>query len=181
LSDPLFTREIIDETIARFGKVDILVNNAAVQFPQEDPLDITAQQLELTFKINFFAPFYLTMAALKFMKKGSCIINSSSVTAFRGSHHLIDYASTKGALISFTRSLSTALADRGIRVNAVAPGPIWTPLIPASFPEEHVASFGTDVPMGRAGQPNEVASAYLFLASDDGSYFTGQTLHPNGG
>jgi len=181
LSNPEFCKEVIEQTITSFGKIDILINNAAVQFPQEDPVNITQDQLELTFKINFFAPFYMSQAALKHMKAGSVIINSSSVTAFRGSNHLVDYASTKGALIAFTRSLSLALQERKIRVNAVAPGPIWTPLIPASFPADHVASFGTDVPMGRAGQPNEVAPAYLFLASEDGSYFTGQTLHPNGG
>lgn len=181
LSIPDFCREVIEQTITIFGKIDILVNNAAVQFPQEDPTKITQEQLELTFKVNFFAPFYMSQAALKHMNAGSVIINSSSVTAFRGSNHLVDYASTKGALIGFTRSLALALKDRQIRVNAVAPGPIWTPLIPASFPEDKVAEFGTDVPMGRAGQPNEVAPAYLFLASDDGSYFTGQTLHPNGG
>lgn len=181
LSTPEFCREVIEQTITTFGKIDILINNAAVQFPQEDPVNITQGQLELTFKINFFAPFYMSQAALKHMKAGSVIINSSSVTAFRGSSHLVDYASTKGALIAFTRSLSLALQERKIRVNAVSPGPIWTPLIPASFPADHVASFGTDVPMGRAGQPNEVAPAYLFLASEDGSYFTGQTLHPNGG
>ena len=181
LSEEEFCRQVVEETIAKFGKIDILVNNAAVQFPQESLEKITAEQLEVTFRINVFAPFFLTRAALPYMEAGSSIINSSSITAFRGSERLIDYAATKGALISFTRSLSTALIKKGIRVNAVAPGPIWTPLIPASFDPEEVARFGKDVPMGRAGQPHEAATAYLFLASDDSSYFTGQTLHPNGG
>lgn len=181
LTEEAFCLQVVEETVARFGKIDILVNNAGVQFPQDSLLNITSEQLEITFRTNVFAPFYITRAALPYMTAGSSIINSSSITAFRGSERLIDYAATKGALISFTRSLSTALADRGIRVNAVAPGPIWTPLIPASFDEEEVARFGKDVPMGRAGQPHEAATAYLFLASEDSSYFTGQTLHPNGG
>jgi NAD(P)-dependent dehydrogenase (short-subunit alcohol dehydrogenase family) len=137
--------------------------------------------MERTFRTNIFAMFYLTKAALKHMGEGSAIVNTTSVTAYRGSSHLIDYAATKGAILAFTRSLSGSLVDRGIRVNAVAPGPIWTPLIPASFPADEVAKFGSDVPMGRAGEPEEVAPAYVFLASDDGSYFTGQVLHPNGG
>ncbi len=181
LCEEAFSQHIVDETLARLGKIDIIVNNAAVQFPREDPQKICSEQFELTFKVNVFAAFYLTFAALPHLAAGSSIINSSSVTAFRGSQHLVDYAATKGALIAFTRSLSTALTDRGIRVNAVAPGPIWTPLIPASFSEEKVEEFGKDVPMGRAGQPYEVAPSYLFLASEDASYFTGQTLHPNGG
>lgn len=181
LREEAFCQQVIEETVAMFGRIDILVNNAAVQFTQESLESITAEQLETTFRVNVFAPFYLTRAALPYMQSGASIINSSSVTAFRGSERLIDYAATKGALIAFTRSLSTSLAESGIRVNAVAPGPIWTPLIPASFDEEEVARFGQDVPMGRAGQPYEAATAYLFLASDDSSYFTGQTLHPNGG
>ncbi|ODS75828.1 MAG: NAD(P)-dependent oxidoreductase, partial [Cytophagaceae bacterium SCN 52-12] len=180
LGEEAFCRHVVEETVSKFGKIDILVNNAAVQFPKDSLEKITSDQLELTFRINVFAPFYLTRAALPHMEPGGSIINSSSITAFRGSERLIDYAATKGALISFTRSLSTALIKRGIRVNAVAPGPIWTPLIPASFDAEEVASFGKDVPMGRAGQPHEAATAYLFLATDDSSYFTGQTLHPNG-
>ncbi|GAA4439558.1 SDR family oxidoreductase [Ravibacter arvi] len=181
LTREAFSTEIVDKTLEKFGKIDILVNNAAVQFPQASITDITSEQLKLTFSVNFFAPFYLTRAALPHMKPGANIINTSSITAFRGSDRLIDYSATKGALISFTRSLSSSLAEKGIRVNAVAPGPIWTPLIPASFDPAEVAEFGTDVPMGRAGQPMEVATAFLFLASGDGAYFTGQTLHPNGG
>lgn len=181
LQDEAFCQEIVNTTIEKFEKIDILVNNAAVQFPQASLSDITSEQWETTFRINVFAPFYLTRAALPYIPEGGSIINSSSITAFRGSDRLIDYSATKGALISFTRALASSLVDRGIRVNAVAPGPIWTPLIPASFNEEEVAKFGQDVPMGRAGQPVEVATSYLFLAFSDASYFTGQTLHPNGG
>ena len=172
---------IVEKTIAEFGRLDIVVNNAAVQYPKENLEDITKEQLEKTFRTNIFPHFFLTKAALKYLGKGSSIINTTSVTAYRGSSHLIDYASTKGAIVGFTRSLSTALASRGIRVNGVAPGPIWTPLIPASFPEEKVASFGSDVPLKRPGQPEEVATCYVFLASEDSSYMTGQVLHPNGG
>lgn len=172
---------IVEQTVAEFGRLDIVVNNAAVQFPKDNLEEISAEQLERTFRTNIFPHFFLTKAALKYLHKGSAIINTTSVTAYRGSSHLIDYASTKGAIVGFTRSLSTALADRGIRVNGVAPGPIWTPLIPASFPEEHVATFGNDVPLKRPGQPEEVATCYVFLASDDSSYMTGQVLHPNGG
>jgi NAD(P)-dependent dehydrogenase (short-subunit alcohol dehydrogenase family) len=181
LREEEFCRRIVKDTVGLFGKIDVLVNNAAVQFPQKSLLDIGNEQLEETFRVNVFAPIYLTRAALPYMEAGSSIINSSSITAFRGSERLIDYAATKGALIAFTRSLSASLIEKKIRVNAVAPGPIWTPLIPASFDEDEVAEFGTDTPMGRAGQPNEAATSYLFLATDDASYFTGQTLHPNGG
>lgn len=180
ISKETFCKEIIQNVMDHFGRIDILVNNAAVQYPREKPEAITAEQLTKTFSVNVFAAFYLTLAALPHMHSGS-IINTSSVTAYRGSHHLIDYSATKGALVSFTRSLSAALAGRSIRVNAVAPGPVWTPLIPASFSEEEVAKFGTDVPLGRAGQPNEIAGCYVFLASDDAVYITGQVLHPNGG
>lgn len=181
VAEASFCQMAIKETYDRFNRLDILINNAAVQFPQENPVDISATQLLETFSVNVFSAFYCTIAALPLMKKGACIINTTSVTAYRGSHHLIDYAATKGALVSFTRSLSANLCDRGIRVNAVAPGPVWTPLIPASFDADKVASFGTDTPMKRAGQPNEIATCFLFLASDDASYMTGQVLHPNGG
>jgi NAD(P)-dependent dehydrogenase (short-subunit alcohol dehydrogenase family) len=174
-------QRIVQQTIKKFGKLDILVNNAAVQYEQQSLEDISAAQLQKTFATNIFAHFYLTKAALPYLKKGSCIINTTSVTAYRGSAHLIDYAATKGAIVAFTRSLSSSLADKGIRVNAVAPGPIWTPLIPASFKREAVSQFGSDVPLKRAGEPAEVAPCYVFLASDDGSYMTGQVLHPNGG
>ena len=159
----------------------MLVNNAAEQHTSEDLTDISEKQIEDTFRTNIFGYIFLTQAALKHMRKGTAIINTTSITAYRGSPHLVDYASTKGAIVAFTRSLSGQLAEKGIRVNAVAPGPIWTPLIPASFDKKEVAKFGADTPMGRAGQPNEVAPAFLFLACDDSSYFTGQVLHPNGG
>jgi len=181
VGDEEFCRDAVQRTVDELGRLDILVNNAAEQHIQESIEDITTEQMERTFRTNIFAMFHMTKAALRHMGEGSAIVNTTSVTAYRGSSHLIDYAATKGAILAFTRSLSGALADRGIRVNAVAPGPIWTPLIPASFPAEEVATFGSDVPMGRAGQPEEVAPAYVFLASDDGSYFTGQVLHPNGG
>jgi len=181
IGDEQFCRNAIEQTIGTFNQLDILVNNAAVQYPQQSITDITAEQLEKTFRTNIFSMFYLVKAAMPYLKKGSAIINTASVTAYRGSPNLMDYSSTKGAIISFTRSLSQALVEKGIRVNAVAPGPIWTPLIAATFPPEKVASFGSDVPMGRAGQPEEVAPSYVFLASDDSSYYTGQVLHPNGG
>ncbi len=181
ITEERFCQYVVEQTIVHFGRIDILVNNAAVQYPQEKPEDITAQQLKETFAVNVFAAFYFTLAALPFIEKKGSIITTTSVTAYRGSYHLIDYAATKGALVSFTRSLSAALAKRDIRVNAVAPGPVWTPLIPASFSEDHVAEFGTEVPLGRAGQPNEIAGCYVFLASEDASYITGQVLHPNGG
>lgn len=173
--------KIINEVIKKLGGINILVNNAAVQFPQKSLLDISKKQLERTFSTNIFAQFYLTKAALKHMKAGGNIICTTSVTAYRGSAHLIDYASTKGAIVGFVRSLSSALADKNIRVNGVAPGPIWTPLIPATFKAKEVAEFGSDVPLKRAGEPDEVAPSYVFLASDDSSYMTGQILHPNGG
>jgi NAD(P)-dependent dehydrogenase (short-subunit alcohol dehydrogenase family) len=176
-----FCQEAVEQVVAAFDRLDTVVNNAAEQHPQDSLEKISAEQLERTFRTNIFSYFYITKAALKYLKEGSTIINSSSVTAYRGSHHLIDYAATKGAIVAFTRSLAQSLAEKGIRVNGVAPGPIWTPLIPASFPAEHVETFGSDVPLGRAGQPEEVAPSYVFLAADDSSYMTGQFLHPNGG
>jgi NAD(P)-dependent dehydrogenase (short-subunit alcohol dehydrogenase family) len=174
-------QEIVKKTVDHFGHLDILVNNAAEQHPKDTLLNISKEQLIRTFKTNIFAMFYLTKAALPHLKKGAAVINTASVTAYAGSPHLLDYSATKGAIVAFTRSLSGNLVSEGIRVNAVAPGPIWTPLIPASFSEEAVAVFGQDVPMGRAGQPFEVAPSYVFLASDDSAYMTGQVLHPNGG
>jgi NAD(P)-dependent dehydrogenase (short-subunit alcohol dehydrogenase family) len=181
VGDPELCADAVSLAIEEFGKLDILVNNAAEQHPQESLLDISPEQLERTFRTNIFAYFYMAREVLKHMGPGGVIINTSSVTAYRGSSHLVDYASTKAAIVGFTRSLALALADKGIRVNGVAPGPIWTPLIPATFEAEEVATFGSDVPMGRAGQPEEVAPSYVFLASSDASYMTGQMLHPNGG
>jgi NAD(P)-dependent dehydrogenase (short-subunit alcohol dehydrogenase family) len=176
-----FCRQAVRRAVTVFRRLDIVVNNAAEQHPQRQLQRVTARQLERTFRTNIFSAFYVTKAALRYLRRGSAIINTTSVTAYRGSPHLIDYAATKGAIVSFTRSLSQALASRGIRVNAVAPGPIWTPLIPASFDRRKVATFGSDVPLSRAGEPAEVAPCYVLLASDDGSYMTGQVLHPNGG
>jgi NAD(P)-dependent dehydrogenase (short-subunit alcohol dehydrogenase family) len=181
IGDESFCRDAVGQTVRELGRLDILVNNAAEQHPQESIEDITSEQLERTFRTNIFSFFYMTKAALRHLKKGSAIINTTSVTAYRGSPQLLDYSSTKGAIVAFTRSLSQALVEKGIRVNGVAPGPIWTPLIPSTFPEDKVASFGADVPMKRAGQPEEVAPSYVFLASDDSSYIAGQILHPNGG
>jgi NAD(P)-dependent dehydrogenase (short-subunit alcohol dehydrogenase family) len=174
-------QRIIQQTVKSLGRLDILVNNAAEQHPQEDIRDITKQQLLRTFQTNIFAQFYLTRAALSHLRRGSTIINTTSVTAYRGSPHLLDYSASKGAIVAFTRSLSKAVVKQGIRVNAVAPGPIWTPLIPSTFDARKVADFGSDVPMGRAGEPMEVAPCYVFLASTDSNYMTGQVLHPNGG
>jgi NAD(P)-dependent dehydrogenase (short-subunit alcohol dehydrogenase family) len=176
-----FCRESVERTVRELGRLDTVVNNAAEQHEQDDLAGISAEQLERTFRTNIFSYFFIAKSALPHLREGSTIINTTSVTAYRGSSHLIDYASTKGAIVAFTRSLSTNLAARKIRVNGVAPGPIWTPLIPASFPEDKVKSFGKDVPLGRPGQPEEVAPCYVFLASDDSSYMTGQVLHPNGG
>ena len=176
-----FCREAVDRTVRELGRLDVVVNNAAEQHEQEDLTGISTEQLERTFRTNIFSYFFIAKAALPHLSEGSAIINTTSVTAYRGSSHLMDYASTKGAIVAFTRSLASNLAERRIRVNGVAPGPIWTPLIPASFPEDKVKSFGKDVPLGRPGQPEEVAPCYVFLASDDSSYITGQVLHPNGG
>jgi NAD(P)-dependent dehydrogenase (short-subunit alcohol dehydrogenase family) len=176
-----FCQEAVDRTIREYGRLDILVNNAAEQHPQDTLEQISSEQLERTFRTNIFSYFYMGKAALPHLKEGSTIINTTSVTAYKGSPQLLDYSSTKGAIVAFTRSLSQALAEKQIRVNAVAPGPIWTPLIPSTFPADKVATFGADVPLKRAGQPEEVAPSYVFLASQDSSYTTGQVLHPNGG
>ena len=176
-----FCRKAVDQAKEEFGKIDILVNNAAEQHPRESIEKITEKQLERTFRTNIFSFFFMTKAAMKHLKKGATIINTTSVTAYKGSPHLLDYSSTKGAITAFTRSLSQALADKAIRVNGVAPGPIWTPLIPSTFPSKDVEAFGSDVPLGRAGQSEEIAPSFVFLASDDSSYMTGQILHPNGG
>ena len=181
IANEKFCSSAVKKTLKQFGKIDILVNNAATQFETEKLEDISSRQLLTTFATNFFSMVWITKAVLPHMSKGSAIINSTSVTAYRGSPKLIDYASTKGAIVSFTRSLSSNVVDRGIRVNAVAPGPIWTPLIVSSFDPKKAAQHGSDSPMKRAGEPAEVAPCYLFLASDDASYMTGQVLHPNGG
>lgn len=176
-------KKAVQQVIQQFGKINILVNNAGVQYPQKDITDIDDEQLEKTFKTNIIGMFNTTRAVLPHLNEGDSIINTTSITSYQGHEELIDYASTKGAITTFTRSLSSNLMKqkRGIRVNGVAPGPIWTPLIPSSFDAEEVEKFGKDTPMGRMGQPSEVAPAYLFLASDDASYITGQVIHVNGG
>ena len=176
-----FCQKAVEHTIKEFGKLDILVNNAAERHPQDSIRRFAAKHEPQTFRTNIFSFFFMVKAAMKHLKKGAVIINTTSVTAYKGSAHLLDYSSTKGAITAFTRSLSQALADRAIRVNGVAPGPIWTPLIPSTFPAKEVETFGSDVPLGRAGQPEEITPIYVFLASDDSSYMTGQVLHPNGG
>lgn len=173
--------QAVEATIQAFGRLDILVNNAAEQHVVKEPLEIEAEQLERTFRTNVFGYFFMTKMALRHMGRGAAIVNTTSVTAYKGSAGLIDYAATRGAIVAFTRSLAQALAEKGIRVNAVAPGPIWTPLIPASFDAERVAEHGANTPMKRPGQPNEVAACHVFLASEEASYMTGQVLHPNGG
>ncbi|MDQ6756241.1 MAG: SDR family oxidoreductase [Bacteroidota bacterium] len=181
ISKEKFCKNAIAKTIKQFGRIDILVNNAATQFESKSIEEISTEQLTKTFETNIFAMFWLIKAALPNMNEGSTIINTTSVTAYRGSAELMDYASTKGAIVSFTRSLAQNLIEKKIRVNAVAPGPIWTPLIVDTFEGDKVAKHGSDVPMKRAGEPVEVAPSYLFLACDDSSYITGQVLHPNGG
>jgi NAD(P)-dependent dehydrogenase (short-subunit alcohol dehydrogenase family) len=181
IGDEQFCKEAVKQTVNTFGKLDILINNAAEQHPQNSLLNITSQQLEKTFRTNVFGYFYLTKAALPYLKEGSSIINTASITAYEGHEQLLDYSATKGAIVAFTRSLAKSLVQKGIRVNGVAPGPIWTPLIPSTFSSEKVATFGSNTPMKRPGQPKEVAPSYVFLASDDSSYITGQMIHVNGG
>lgn len=181
VADSEVCRKVINETLAAFGKLDILVNNAAEQHPQEKLEDISEEQWEKTFRTNIFGIFQMTKAALPHLGKGASIINTTSVTAYKGSPQLLDYSATKGAITAFTRSLSMNLAERGIRVNGVAPGPIWTPLIPSTFDADEVAEFGSNTPMKRPGQPDEVAPAYVYLAISDAAYVSGQVIHVNGG
>jgi NAD(P)-dependent dehydrogenase (short-subunit alcohol dehydrogenase family) len=181
IGDESFCRKAVEQTARELGRLDILVNNAAEQHPQDSIEKISSEQLERTFRTNIFGQFYLVKAALPHLKDGSTIINTTSVTAYRGSSDLLDYSSTKGAIVSFTRSLAQSLVKKGIRVNAVAPGPVWTPLIPSTFPPEKVAQFGADSEFGRPAQPSEIAPCFVFLASTDSRFMVGQVLHPNGG
>lgn len=174
-------KEAVSKTLKTYNRIDILINNAGLHWENQDIENISTKELKKTFETNFYSCFWMSKFTIPHLKKGATIVNTTSVTAYRGSGHLMDYAATKGSILAFTRSLSQNLVDKGIRVNAVAPGPIWTPLIASSFDEEQVSKFGSDTPMGRAGQPNEVAPCFLFFASEDSSYLTGQTLHPNGG
>jgi NAD(P)-dependent dehydrogenase (short-subunit alcohol dehydrogenase family) len=181
IGDERFCQQAVQQTVDALGQLDILVNNAGEQQVQTSLEDISAEQLERTFRTNIFSQFFLCKAALPYLRQGSAIINTTSVNAYKGNAMLMDYSATKGAIVSFTRSLSEAVVEKGIRVNAVAPGPIWTPLIPSTMPPEQVKQFGSGVPMKRAAQPDEIAPCYVFLASSDSSYISGQTLHPNGG
>ncbi|MDQ0965725.1 NAD(P)-dependent dehydrogenase (short-subunit alcohol dehydrogenase family) [Flavobacterium sp. W4I14] len=181
VKNPSFCRKAVETTVKEFGKINILVNNAGMQVPQKDPKKIDDKQLEDTFRTNIFGYFYFAHEVLEYFQAGDTIINTTSVTAYRSSPNLIDYSSTKGAITSFTRSLATNLAKKGIRVNAVAPGPVWTPLIVSTFDEEKIKSFGSETAMERAGQPSELGPSYVFLASDDASFITGQVIHVNGG
>jgi NAD(P)-dependent dehydrogenase (short-subunit alcohol dehydrogenase family) len=181
IGDEDFCREVIDKTVKEYGRLDILVNNAAEQHEVEDIAKIDRKQIEKTFRTNIFSFFYMTKFAVPHLKKGASIINTSSITAYHGHKTLLDYSATKGAIVTFTRSLSLALVDKGIRVNAVAPGPVWTPLIPASFDAKKVSQHGSSSEMERAGQPNEIAPCFVFLASPEASYITGQVIHANGG
>jgi len=181
IGDKVFCRTAVEKTAAEFGRINIVVNNAAEQHEAKDLEELDLEKMEKTFRTNIFSMFYITKAALQYLSAGDSIINTTSVTAYRGSSHLLDYSSTKGAIVSFTRSLSQNLVSKKIRVNGVAPGPIWTPLIPATFNKEKVQKFGQDTLLGRAGQPSEVAPAYVYLASDDASYVVGQIIHINGG
>lgn len=176
-----FCKKAVAATVSKLGGLNILVNNAGIQVPQKNPKEIDEKQLEDTFRTNIFAYFHFANEALEYLSEGDCIINTTSVTAYRSSPNLIDYSSTKGAITSFTRSLATNLTDKKIRVNAVAPGPVWTPLIVSTFDEEKIKKFGSETAMKRAGQPSELGPAYVFLASDDASFITGQVIHVNGG
>lgn len=181
IGDEAFCKNAVNKTVQELGGLDILINNAAEQHPQQKIEDITKEQLERTFRTNIFGMFFMTKMAMPYLKSGSAIVNTASVTAYKGNPTLIDYSSTKGAIVSFTRALSMNVAPKGIRVNAVAPGPIWTPLIPSTFDEQQVSQFGGDTPMKRPGQPEELAPAFVYLASDDSSYVSGQVIHVNGG
>lgn len=181
ICDARFCKKAVEEAVKEFGGLNIIVNNAAVQYPQDDIADIKAEDMERTFRTNIFAMIYMAQAGLPHLKKDGCIINTASITAFAGQPVLIDYSATKGAIVSFTRSLAKSLVKKGIRVNAVAPGPVWTPLIPSSFDAEAVAKFGSDNPMGRAATADEISPSFVFLASGDSRFITGQIIHVNGG